>query len=149
MAHVRTQIRNRVAAILLGTATAGSRVYKSRVDNMTADTMPGICVYTGDEVSDDADSTLTSTCKVVDLVIDAYAAGSTFDDVADQVQAEVEAKLFADKANGRYFSGLALSLIYGQSGKKYNGDAAVKQGVVRTIYKVKYITQDGNAETAL
>lgn len=146
MAHVRTQIRDRVASILLGTVTAGARVYKSRVDNMTADTMPGICVYTGDEVGEDG--TLGSTMKTVDLIIDAYAAGASFDDEADLMQAQVEAKLYADKANNRYFNGLALLIAYDKSGKKYNGDAAVKQGVVRAIYKVTYETTDGNAETA-
>ena len=101
MAHVRTQIRDRVAATLLGTATAGSRVYTSRVDNMTEATIPGICVSTGAEVIDLEDSTLTATAKVVDLVIDAFALGENYDDVADQIQAEVEAKLYADNASGR------------------------------------------------
>ena len=112
MSHVRTQIRDRVASILLGTVTAGARVYKSRVDTMTADTMPGICVYTGDEVVDNADSGLKFTAKVVDLVVDAYASGALYDDDADLMQAQVEAKLFADQANGRFFNGLAVSLTY-------------------------------------
>lgn len=116
---------------------------------MTPDTMPGICVYTGAEKADEEDSTFTATAKVVDLIIDAYAMGDTFDDVADKIQAEVEAKLFADKSNGRYFNELALNLLYAASDKKYNGDGAYNYGVVRAIYKVKYMTNDGSAETAL
>ncbi len=116
---------------------------------MTEATIPGICVSTGAEVIDLEDSTLTATAKVVDLVIDAFALGENYDDVADQIQAEVEAKLYADNASGRFFGGLVLSLIYSVSDKKYNGDGAVKSGIVRSIWKAKYLTEDGHAETAL
>ena len=147
MAHVRAQIRDRLMTILAGLPTTGNRVYRSRVHPMTAGTMPGICVYCGREKA--TGGTLKATEKAVDVVIDAYVAGSEYDDDTDQIQAEVEAALFGDFANGRYFVGLVTNLAYATAESRYFGNAAQKHGILRMIYEATYKTEDGDAETAL
>ena len=147
MAHVRTQIRNRLMTILAGLPTTGDRVYRSRVHPMTAGTMPGICVYCGTEKA--VGGTLKATEKAVEIVIDAYVAGSEYDDDTDRVQAEVEAALFGDFASGRYFGGLVTNLAYATAESRYFGNAAQKHGILRMIYEATYKTEDGDAETAL
>lgn len=147
MSHVRTQIRNRVLSTLTGLTTTGSRVYASRVHPMSPDIMPGICLYCGTEKA--IDGSLKTTTKAVDLIIDAYVSGSAYDDIADTIQAEVDAALYADFANHRYFNGLVENLSYSMAESKYFGEAKVKHGVLRMIYQATYTTEDGNAETAL
>lgn len=147
MAHVRTQIRDRLMTILTGLATTGSRVYRSRVHPMTENTMPGICVYCGTEKA--VGGTLKATEKAMNIVIDAYVAGSEYDDDVDQIQAEVEAALYADFSDKRYFAGLVTNLAYATAESKYFGDAKVKHGILRMIYEATYSTEDGNAETAV
>jgi hypothetical protein len=150
MSHVRTQIRDRVADILTGLETSGERVYKTRVHPITRESMPGLCVYCAAEKADIENSSLRATTKIVDLVIDAYAAGEDFETVADTMQAEVEKALFADiDEYNRYFNSLAINLTYSASDSKYDGDCALRYGICRAIYKVEYQTEDGNAETAL
>ena len=52
MAHVRKQIRDRIAALLAsGVALVGGRVYKSRVYALTQSKLPAITVYIGSEDS--------------------------------------------------------------------------------------------------
>jgi hypothetical protein len=147
MSHVRTQIRARVVDVLTGLTTSGDRVFKTRVHPMSPGSLPGLCVYTGSEAA--TGGTLKATTKEVELVIDAYAAGVDFDDTADLMQAEVEAALFDDWADGRFFDGIATNLVYSQSDSKFDGEGAVRVGVCRAIYKVEYQTEDGYAETAI
>ena len=146
MAHVRTQIRDRLMTILAGLTTTGDRVYWSRVHPMTVGTMPGICVYCGKEEA--VGGTLTATEKAVDIVVDAYVSGSDYDYDAAQIQAEVEAALYADFTNGRYFNGIVTNLAYSMAESEYFGDAAVVHGMLRMIYKATYKTEDGDAEIA-
>jgi len=147
MAHVRTQIRDRLMTVLSGLSMTGDRVYRSRVHPMAPGTMPGLCVYCGKEHA--SGETLKGTIKTVELVIDAYVAGSGYDDDVDTIQAEVEGVLFGDFSDGRYFGGLVTNLSYSLAESRYFGEAATKYGVLRMIYEATYKTIDGNAETAL
>lgn len=152
MAHVRTQIRDRLAkrsgtGILVGLPTTGDRVYRSRVHPVTAGSMPGICVYCGRERS--VGGTLQATEKALDIVIDAYVAGVEYDDTADRIQVEVEDALYGDFENRRFFGGLVTNLAYATAESKYFGNAAVSHGILRMVYEATYKTEDGDAETAL
>lgn len=147
MAHVRTQIRDRVMVTLTGLATTGSRVYRSRVYPMGHATMPGICVYISKETA--TGGTLSATEKTAELVVDAYVSGAEYDDAADQIQEEIESALYSDFANNRYFGGLAYNLSYVLAEGRYFGDAKIKHGILRMIYEVTYKTEDGNAGTAI
>jgi hypothetical protein len=149
MSHVRTQIRNRVAAVLTGLTTTGEKVYKSRVYPMDKTAMPGICVYITSERSVEED--FTTLVKEVDVVIDAYVSGAAWDTNCDKVQAEVETALYADHntAMDRYLDGLAISLEYSQADSQYVGEAEKPYGVLRMIYRARYAITRGAPETAL
>lgn len=149
MSHVRTQIRDRVATTLTGLTTTNTRVYKTRIYPMDAAAMPGICVYINSERSVEED--FSTLIKEVDIVIDAYVRGASWDTNSDQVQAEVEAALYADYSAGtdRYMDGLALSLEYVQADSQYVGDAEKPYGVLRMIYRAKYAITRGATDIAL
>ncbi|WP_147269509.1 hypothetical protein [Prosthecochloris sp. ZM] len=134
--------------ILLGLSMTGDRVYRSRVHPMAPGTMPGLCVYAGQE-RNTGRGTLRATEKAVELTFDAYASGAEYDDEVESIHAEVEGALFSDFSDGRYFSGLVTNLEYLRSESQYFGEAATKYGVLRMIYEATYKTIDGNAETAL
>lgn len=148
MAHVRKQIFDRVETLLTGLGTTGSRIYRSPVHPLTSVTMPGICVYCGPERS--KGGTRDATTKEVDIAIDAYVEGDTYDDTFAQIQAEVETALYGDVDNeGRFFNGLATNLVYSGSDSRYDDTAAVAHGVMEIVYQCEYQTENGDAETAL
>lgn len=172
MQHVRTQIRNKVAELLTGLQTTGNNVFPSRVHPMTAETMPGLCVYVKSEkATTNEDNLLIKTC---DLIIDAYVKGSSFDEALDTIHAEVEYALYQDESSEtvtssgwnqdddsydlvdtigdtekRYLGGLALELNYVGADSGYVGDAAVPHGVLRITYTVTYATTKTDATTVI
>lgn len=149
MSHVRTQIRDRVAVTLGNLTTTQTKVFKSRIYPMDAASMPGICVYVkAEKAIEERDNLLV---KEVDIVIDAYVSGSSWDTTTDKIQAEVETALYADHNAGtdKYLNGLALTLEYSQSESQYVGDASTPYGVLRMIYRAQYYIHRGSPETAL
>ena len=149
MAHVRTQIRDRLMTILAGLSTTGANVFRSRVHPMTSATMPGICVYCMDEKRQDETENLLT--KSVSIVVDGYVLGADFDDDADTIQAEVETALYADynSSTDRYLDGLALDLNFTAAESRYNGEAKVKHGIIRMIFTALYVINRGSPEIAL
>jgi hypothetical protein len=151
--HVKAQIRDSAVAAVTGLTTTGTRVYSGRVWPMTSGTMPGLCVYTGDERGVEEDESANILVKEMDIVIDGYVSGSSIDDVADNVQLEVETALYGTRTgtdeNPRYFGGKALELIYKSSGKKYDGEASTPFMIIRMIYAVRYAIRRGIPQTAL
>lgn len=149
MAHVRTQIRDRVVTILTGLTTTGSRVYQSRVHPMTEITMPGICVYCPEEKT--LEETSDFLTKELSIVIDGYVSGSDFDDDIDKIQAEVEDALYDDynSTTDRFFNGLVLGLNYTNSESQHNGDAQVEHGTIKMVYTAFYTITRGQPEIAL
>ncbi|UZJ41131.1 hypothetical protein OO006_12400 [Prosthecochloris sp. SCSIO W1101] len=148
MAHVRKQIFDRVETLLTGLGTTGSRIYRSAVHPLTSVTMPGICVYCGPERL--KGGTRNATTKEVDIAIDAYVEGDTYDDTFAQIQAEIEAALYGDMDDdGRFFNGLATNLVYAGSDSRYVDTTTVAHGVMEIVYQCEYQTENGDAETAL
>ncbi|WP_294344693.1 hypothetical protein [Prosthecochloris sp.] len=149
MAHVRTQIRDRVITTLSGLTTTGSRVYRSRVYPMSSATMPGICVYCMDEKGQDETEDLLT--KSVSVVVDGYVSGDDFDDDVDTIQAEVETALYGDynSSTDRFFNGLVLDLSFTAADSKYNGEAKIKHGIIRMVFTALYLINRGAPETAL
>lgn len=149
MAHVRTQIRDRVMTILTGLTTTGNRVYQSRVHPMTEITMPGICVYCPEEETKEETTNLLT--KELSISIDGYVSGSDFDADIDKIQAEVEEALYGDYSSSteRFFNGLALDLNYTSSESEYNEDAQIEHGTIKMVYTVLYTITRGEPEIAL
>ena len=96
MAHVRQQIRERIATEVTGLSTTGSKVYQSRVYPLQASNLPGLLIYTTSESSEPLDMGGTSRLmgRSLSVNIDAYVkAVSNFDDTVDTVCSEVEVEL--------------------------------------------------------
>ena len=149
MSHVRTQIRSRVVTKVTSLTTTAARVYESRVYPISSAKMPGLCVYMKNEkgVWDDG----LKQVKEVEIVIDAYVEGTSYDSNCDKIQAEIETALYGDynATTDRYLNGLALELRYQQAESQYFGDAAKPYGILRMIYTAQYCTASGAPETAL
>jgi len=97
MSHARQQIRDAVVTAVTGLAATGSNVFAGRVYPMTAAELPGICVYTMNETSELM--TKTTLMRQVQVNVEAYVkATDDFEDVVDDIAAEVEAAIEGDAA---------------------------------------------------
>ena len=145
MSHVQKQILDRVVTLLTGLSTTGSRVYRSSEHPVTPASMPGLSVSLGDEVS--GEGSVSSTVKGVSLIVLICVDG---DDSAlsTKALAEIEAALYGDYSDGRYLTGLALSVLYRGAGRKYVTTTAVRHTRLTVQYDIEYQTIDGSAETA-
>ena len=145
MDHVQTQILDRAVSILTGLDTTGGNVFRSRLHPLTPKTMPGLCIALGAEGS--IGGTLDGTSKAVKLLLGVVVEG---DDhvVTGSALAEIEAALYADNAEGRYFDSLAFNLVFVSDDRQYVTTTAVKHTRLDVVYRVEYQTQDGDAETA-
>lgn len=96
--HLRQQIRERVATILTGLTTTGTRVYASRVYPMADANLPGLVIYATEETAEI--TTLGSprrSARVLRLVVEGRAkAVSGLDNTLDTICKEVEAAMAAD-----------------------------------------------------
>jgi len=73
VAHVRTQIRDRVGSVLAGAVTLVSgRVYKSRVYPLSADNLPALTVLTGSESSGLMAMGAKTLDRTVTIFVDCY-----------------------------------------------------------------------------
>jgi hypothetical protein len=145
MSHVQTQILSRVLSRLTGLATTGSRVFQGRVHPLTPASMPGLCVSLGGESP--TGGTTKATLKEVSVMVDVYVAGDDYA-VSGQVQVEVEAALYGDRAGGLFFNGLATNLVYGGDSRAFVDSAALKHTKVSITYNAEYQTVDGVANAA-
>ena len=88
MAHVRQQIRERVATEVTGLTTTGSKVYQSRVYPLQSSNLPGLLIYTTAESSEPIDMGGTTRLmnRVLSINIESYVKETTnYDDTNDTV----------------------------------------------------------------
>jgi hypothetical protein len=142
--HVRQKIRERVQADLL--ALAGGRVYSSRVYPDT--TLPAIGIYANTEESGAENDSLTVPRRYtrnLDIVIEIKAtAAANVDDAVDDLAAQVEALLAADRTLNSLATDTELvSTAHSQTA----GERPLM--VARLTYRVWYRTNASDAETAL
>ena len=145
MSHVQIQILDRAVTILTGLETTGSKVFRSRLHPLTPATMPGLCISLGAEGN--IGGTMDGTSKAVKLNLGVVVEG---DDtvLTGSALAEIEAALYADIHEGRFFNGLAFNLVYFESDRQHVTTTAVQHTRLDIVYRVEYQTQDGDAETA-
>lgn len=155
MSHVRTQIRNAVAAEVTGLTTSGARVYETRIYPYDADDhLPGLAVYTVTEARlDDGDvvSNWTEGYRALRLVVEARAkAASGVDDTLDTMCAEVEAALY-DGANdsGTTLYGLIKGLDYVETELEYSGESDQPVALARVTFSIMYRVDGLDPETAI
>lgn len=148
MSHVRKQIRERaVSKLLIGLSSiVGTRVYESRVLPLAE--FPSVCVYTMQEKPGD-DDTLDSAIRTLDLVADVYVSGASPDDQMDAIASVIESTLYGDKSGGRVLNSLAMAIKSPPTtAVDMRGDGETTYGIMRIVFKVLYLTQDGDPEHA-
>ena len=95
MAHVRKQIRDRVAEKIKSDVSLVKRnVFTTRVHPLNDTNLPAISVYTGSETSERMNAGVTDIIRELTLDVDIYVREtSKFDDDVDAIAVQVEESL--------------------------------------------------------
>lgn len=146
MAHVRKQIRDRIASVLSsGVGLVSTRVYASRVYPLTEAKLPALTVYSGVETSSLINMSTKDMFRTMTVNVDAYVrATNTFDDDIDAICVQIEAAMAGDFT----VNGLAKDAILTSTEIDFSGDTEQPIGVARLTYTVRYVTAIDNAEAA-
>jgi len=146
MAHVRKQIRDRMAStISTGATLVSSRVYTTRVYPLTDANLPAITVYTGSEVSNRLNMGLNDLNRSLTVDVDIYVrATSTFDDDVDAIAVQIEEAIAGDFT----VDGLAKEAVLTGTEIQFSGDAEQPIGVAKLTYSVRYVTALNDVEAA-
>jgi hypothetical protein len=109
--HARNQLRDLVVARLAGLPTSGARVYRSRVFQMTDNTVPGLIVYSlAESVEHKSIGTPRLQRRTLTFLVECYAKLTNgVEDVLDTMCKEVEAALAADPSLGNKVRDLHLA----------------------------------------
>ena len=146
MAHVRKQIRDKVASILKSNVgLVKRRVYTTRVHPLNDTNLPAISVYTGSETSQRMNLGVTDVIRQLALEIDVYVREtSKFDDDVDAIAVQVEEAM----ADNFTLDGLAKFVVLTSTQIQFDGDADQILGVAKLTYSVEYVTPIDDVETA-
>lgn len=146
MAHVRKQIRDRVATLVTGLPTTGANVYKMRRYALDDAKLPAICVYTMDESSSLITIGSRTLNRTINVAVQAFAVGSStaISDTIDSICVEVEEAIAADFQ----LNGLAKSCVLTESQIDISVEGEKSVGNVSLIYSVDYVTSITDVETA-
>ena len=152
MAHVRQQIRVRLAATtLLGLTTTASRVHANRPEvGRPLETLPALIVYTRSEEVDPEletfDGTTHKEARRLSLVVEGYAAATDdVDNTLDTIAVEVESAMAGDET----INSLAEASWLRETEVEFDAEAESPHGLVRLIYEVLYRVDPTDPETAL
>lgn len=146
MAHVRQQIRDRIATVLSGITGFATSVYKMRRYALDDAKLPAIAVYTVDESSNLITLGLRTLRRVVNVGVEIVAKGAstTIADTIDGYAVSVEEAI----ANDFTINGLAKSCILTSSTIDVNVEGEKAVGTARLVFAVEYITAINDVETA-
>jgi len=146
MAHVRKQIRDKVADLLkANVGLVRRRVYTTRVHPLNDTNLPAISVYTGTETSQRLQAGVTDMIRELSLEIDCYVREtSSFDDDVDAIAVQVEEAM----ATKFTLDGLAKFTVLTSTQIQFDGDADQILGVAKLTYSVQYVTPINDVETA-
>ena len=147
MAHVRKQIRDRMATTLTsGVALVSSRIYISRTYPVTSANLPALTVYAGSETSSLVTIGISKTLqRTLSVNVDVYArATSNLDDDIDAITVQVEEAIAADFT----VNGLAKEALLTSTDIEYSGEAEQQIGIAHMTYDVLYHTSVADVETA-
>ena len=144
MAHVRQQIRERIATEVTGLSTTGSKVFQSRVYPLQASNLSGLLIYTTAESSEPIDMGGTSRLmnRTLSVIIEAYVkAVSNYDDT---VCSEVEVALGGSTVNG-----LVKDIYLESTEINYQGEGDQPLAIATMTWNVLYETASNAPDTAL
>ena len=144
MAHLRQQIRERVATTLTGLTTTGSNVFQSRVYPIENTKLPCLLIYTREESSEPLDMSPPRTIeKRLSLVIEGYVkANSNYDDTIDTITKEVEVAMYGD----RLINNLAKDSFLVSTEIDFNGEGDNPLGIVVMTFEIPYHHTEGTLE---
>lgn len=146
MAHVRKQIRDRIASVLSSNVSlVKRRVYATRVYPLTEDNLPAITVYAGSEVSSRLNMGLNDLNRSLSIDVDIYVrVTKSFDDDVDKIAVQVEEAI----ANDFTVNGLAKEAVLTGTDIQFSGDAEQPVGVAKLTFTVRYVTALTDVEAA-
>jgi hypothetical protein len=147
MAHVRQQIRERIATEVTGLSTTGSKVFQSRVYPLQASNLSGLLIYTTAESSEPIDMGGTSRLmnRTLSVIIEAYVkAVSNYDDTVDTICSEVEVALGGSTVNG-----LVKDIYLESTEINYQGEGDQPLAIATMTWNVLYETAANAPDTAL
>ena len=146
MAHVRKQIRDRVAEKLKSDVSLVKRcVFTTRVHPLNDTNLPAISVYTGSESSERMNLGVTDIIRELTLDVDIYVREtSKFDDDVDAIAVQVEESLAGDFT----INGLAKFSVLTSTEIQFDGDADQILGIAKLTYSIRYVTAIGDVELA-
>jgi|TARA_R100000808_G_scaffold17597_1_gene38845 hypothetical protein len=144
MAHLRQQIRERVATTLTGLTTTGSNVFQSRVYPIENTKLPCLLIYTREESSEPLDMSPPRTIeKRLSLVVEGYVkANSNYDDTIDTITKEVEVAMYGD----RLINNLAKDSFLVSTDISFNGEGDNPLGIVVMTFEIPYHHTEGTLE---
>lgn len=144
MAHLRQQIRERVATTLTGLTTTGSNVFQSRVYPIENTKLPCLLIYTREESSEPLDMSPPRTIeKRLSLVVEGYVkANSNYDDTIDTITKEVEVAIYGD----RLINNLAKDSFLVSTDISFNGEGDNPLGIVVMTFEIPYHHTEGTLE---
>jgi hypothetical protein len=146
MAHVRQQIRDRMATLVTGLPVTGANVYKMRRYALDDSKLPAICVYTMDENSEMATIGTRTLRRSINVALDIMIKGAStaVSDTLDGVCVSAEEAVAADF----HLNGLAKSCVL--TGTEININVEGEQSIAsaRLVYAVEYVTSITDVETA-
>lgn len=140
--HVRQQIREAVAAQLVGSATTGNRVFQSRVKVLAESELPALVVLTNQEsINVDNIHPDPALSRVLTLTVLAKAkATNNIDDVLDTIIKEVEIKL-AGWQSVPALNSLIGGLVLNSVDVEINADNETPVAEATIEFLVNYFTQ--------
>lgn len=147
MAHLRTQIRNALAARLTGLATTGSRVSTTQFYPVAPSSLPCLLIVTEDETVEAASIGWPPVlarelrARVVALV----SGTSGHEDALDQIAAEIEVAVAADRTLG----GLVKSAQLVGLRPSFDAESDRPVGRMELLYVFVYRAVEGSPQTAL
>jgi hypothetical protein len=132
--HYRQQIREKVATLVTGLTTTGSRVHQTRVYPL--ETLPALSVYTAEEeVQEDFEEMGEHTVVDITLRIEARSKkNADLDDELDTILSEVQTALAANIT----LDSLAYWNFYqGVENPEFTGEADQEHGLMVILYVVR------------
>ena len=140
MAHYRQQIREQVATTLTGLSSLNTNIFQSRVYNIEEENLPCALIYTKNEESEPITISYPRTiAKTLDLTIEIYTKGSTYETSIENIIKQVREKMFTD----RLVNGLAKDSFITSTEITYNGEGDSSLAVGLLSYQIEYHHEEG------
>lgn len=146
MAHIRKQIRDYVASLIVGSELCGDNVDTSRAKPKKRDSPNSAHVYTAADQSSDISRDGTQQ-RIVRLKIDAVAKGDD-DDLQDRFD-DFGVHVETEMANDPRLNNLAAATEYKGTSFGVNVDGESPFGVMTISYDVTVLTLNSDPQTAL